>query len=500
MRHVAKVALVAAIVLLPALVQAQSIAGVVRDASGAVLPGVTVEATSPALIEKVRTTVTDDAGQFRLDNLVTGVYSVAYTLPGFATVKRDGVQMQTGVTVTLNAELRVGGVQETITVVGETPVVDVQTSLRTQRVLDNDIVAALPASRGYGNLLMTISGIQATGLSNTGVSPAMNFFTSRGGRSNEGTMQIDGMNVGSAFNGGGISSYGYDTGNAAELQVTVAGGLGEADRGGPQFNIVPKTGGNTFSGTYFGSLAGKWSMGSNIDDELRSYGILDPPEVIKSWDTSFALGGPIVRDKVWFYAVARTIGSYTSIAGFYDNANAGDASKWTYVADPNVQQRSADSKKIGGARVTAQVTQKNKVSAYFDYQKVCNGGAYTEGTDQCRGRGDDWVAVGAFGSWAPESSHIWDDREKISQVSWTSHRPTSSCSRPASPSTSATGAARRRRARWTRPRSSRCRSRASSTPRASPRASRWPTSSTTASRAWETTTSRTTCGARRRPT
>ena len=116
---------------------------------------------------------------------------------------------------------------------GETPVVDVQNSTRVQRVLSDEVIAALPASRGYGNLLATVSGIQANGIQNSGIDPDMIFFTSRGGRSNEGTVQIDGMNVGSAFNGGGVAGYGYDTANAQEVQVTVAGGLGEADRGGP---------------------------------------------------------------------------------------------------------------------------------------------------------------------------------------------------------------------------------------------------------------------------
>ena len=125
MRHVAKAALLAAVVLFPALAHAQSITGVVRDGSGGVLPGVTVEAASPSLIEKVRTVVTDGTGQFRLENLTPGAYTVTYTLPGFTTVKRDAVQVTTGVTVTLNADMRVGGVQETITVTGETPVVDV---------------------------------------------------------------------------------------------------------------------------------------------------------------------------------------------------------------------------------------------------------------------------------------------------------------------------------------------------------------------------------------
>ena len=138
-----------------------------------VLPGVTVEASSPALIEKVRTAVSDGAGQYRLENLTPGDYKVTYTLPGFTTFEREGVEVTTGVTVTINADMRLGGVQETITVTGETPVVDVQNSTRVQRVLSDEILAALPASRGYGNLLTTVSGIQANGTQNGGVNPTM---------------------------------------------------------------------------------------------------------------------------------------------------------------------------------------------------------------------------------------------------------------------------------------------------------------------------------------
>jgi Carboxypeptidase regulatory-like domain len=405
---------------LPSGAAAQVIAGIVRDASGGVLPGVTVEATSPALIEKVRSTVTDGTGQYRLENLAPGVYSVSYALPGFTTIVRESVQLQSGVVVTINTDLRVGGLQETITVTGETPVVDVQSSTRMQRVIDDEVVAALPASRGYGNLLQTVAGIQATGAANSGANPVMNFFTSRGGRSNEGTVQIDGMNVGSAFNGGGVSSYGYDTANSQEVQITVAGGLGETDRGGPQFNLVPKAGGNTFSGTVFGSTAGKWSQGDNLDDGLRAFGITEVPQIIKNWDTSFALGGPIMRDKVWFFGVLRTFGNHNDVAGVYANLNAANPAAWNYVKDDAVKERLAEDKKIAGVRLTSQITARNKVSAFWDYQKACQGGAFQKDGDQCRGRGDDWVAVGAFGSWSPEASHVWDDRERIQQYSWTS--------------------------------------------------------------------------------
>jgi hypothetical protein len=414
--------LLAAVVvaMVPALTSAQTIAGIVRDASGAVLPGVTVEASSPALIEKVRSAVTDGSGQYRLDSLVAGTYSVTYTLPGFSTVKRDAVEIQTGVTVTLNTELRVGGLQETITVVGETPVVDVQNSTRVQTVLSDEVLAALPASRGYGNLLTVSPGIQANGTASGGTNPGMIFFTSRGGRSNEGTVQIDGMNVGSAFNGGGVAGFGYDTVNAQEVQLTVAGGLGEADRGGPQFNIVPKTGGNTFTGTFFSNLAGTWSQSNNVDDELRSFGIPSPTKLIRNWDTSFSMGGPIKQDKVWFYGTVRTFGEYTDIAGRFGNANAGNAARWDYIADRGITSRTSSSRKIVAGRITTQLSERNKVSASYDKQFICSGSTYTTDGEGCRVRDSDWMAVYGFGVWSPESTMSQNGRDHVMQFSYTS--------------------------------------------------------------------------------
>jgi hypothetical protein len=422
MRYVTKAVLYVAIVVLPTLAHAQSLAGTVRDASGAVLPGVTVEAASPVLIEKTRAAVTDGSGQYRIENLLPGTYTITYTLPGFVTVRREGVEMSGAGVIAVNAEMRVGGIQETITVTGETPVVDVQSSTRRTTVLDDSIVSTIPASRGYGNLLATVPGISGTGLDvSSGVST--NFFTSRGGRGNEGTIQIDGMNVGSAFNGGGVAGFGYPTSGSSEIQVTVSGGLGEADRGGPQFNMIPRTGGNNFSGTYFLSTAGSWSQGSNLDDELRSFGIAESPELIKNWDTDFALGGPIVRDRLWFFGDVRSYGQYADVPGLYANRNAGNPAAWFYEPDTSLKARTANAKMIGAIRLTGQLTPKNKVGFYYDYQKNCSGSNYVADTDQCRSRGDDWVALGAiggFGSVSPESGNVWDDREKIVQASWTS--------------------------------------------------------------------------------
>src|SRR5215510_329532 len=416
---------VAGVAVLSSAAYAQTaLAGVVKDSSGAVLPGVTVEAASAVLLEKTRTAVTDGTGQYRIPDLPPGTYEITFTLTGFATVKREAVEVTGAGVVSINADLRVGTVAETITVTGETPVVDIQTSTKKQVVLSNAVVEAIPASRGYGNLLAAVPGIQATGLDvSSGVST--NFFTARGGRGNEGTIQIDGMNVGSAFNGGGVAGFGYPIGEASEIQVTIAGGLGEVDRGGPQFNLIPKTGGNTFSGTGFLSTAGKWSQGDNLTDELKSYGLTNVPALIKNWDTNFALGGPIVKDRLWFYNNVRSYGNHQEIPGLFGNLNAGNQSSWVYDKDASLPARGAAAKMIEAIRLTGQPTPRNKVGFYLDYQKVCNGSAYTKGATQCRDRGDDWVALGSvgagfFGALAPEAGNVWDNREKITQASWTS--------------------------------------------------------------------------------
>ncbi len=404
--------------LSPATLAAQSIAGIVRDTSGGVLPGVTVEAASPSLIERVRTAVSDGTGQYRITDLTPGVYRVTFTLAGFSVVQRESVEVSGAGVTTINADMRVGALEETIIVTGETPVVDVQTSTRRIAVLDKSIVEVLPASRGYGNFLAAIPGIQATGL-NSGVTPTTNFFTSRGGRGNEGTIQIDGMNVGSAFNGGGVAGFAYDPSSAEEIQITVAGGLGEVDRGGPAFNIIPKTGGNSFAGQYFGSTSGEWSQGDNLDDTLKSYGITEVPGIINNWDTSVSLGGPVFRDRLWFYGTARTYGTHQDVANAYGNLNMGNPNSWSYQRDDNLKQRSSNSKQIGAIRLTGQLTPKNKVGFYHDYNKACTGSALVQGGDQCRDRESNWIALGGSTT-APETGTVWDDREKIVQATWTS--------------------------------------------------------------------------------
>src|SRR5258706_7414782 len=188
MRFAAKyLAVLVLILLIPATVFAQaSLTGVVRDSSGGVLPGVTVEAASPALIEKVRSAVTDSSGLYRIVDLRPGTYTLTFSLPGFSTVKREGLELAGSITVTIPAEMRVGSLQESITVTGATPVVDVQ-SARTQTVLNADVIAALPATRASGSLLNAIPGLTGdnNGLAGT---PTMTFFSSHVGPGDRGAV------------------------------------------------------------------------------------------------------------------------------------------------------------------------------------------------------------------------------------------------------------------------------------------------------------------------
>ena len=275
---------------------------------------------------------------------------------------------------------------------GESPVVDVQTA-RQQMVIDGDIVRALrrreataTTSRPFRRFKPRASGAARRPSTTSSRRAAVGVP--------EGLIQLDGMNVGAPGNGGGVSGYLYDMSNSSEVQVAISGGLGEADRGGPAFNIIPKTGGNTFSGTGFTSYAGGWGQSSNIDDHLRSLGFGEQPALIKSYDANIAVGGPILRDRVWFYGNSRAIGTYQEQQNLYDNLNAGNPNAWTWARSDALSVRNSTSKTLNAVRLTWQATQKNKFGFYIDYTKNCSGGAYKEGGDQCRAPGDGWVASG----------------------------------------------------------------------------------------------------------
>src|SRR5216684_1415648 len=265
----------ALILLVPRLAAAQaSITGTVRDPSGAVLPGVTVEVSSPALIEKVRAGATDATGQYRIVDLRPGLYTITFSLAGFNTFKRDAIELSGSFTATINAELKVGAIEETVTVSAESPIVDTQ-SVRRQTVMSNDLINAIPAARAYAGLMMLVAGTttQAGGNLDIQVTPGMLVFGGAGGRNNEARLQVDGLNTGAAFNGAGVSSYVPDIGNAQEIATTTSGGLGEAEVGGPSFSIVPKTGGNSIKGSIYQSNVTKGMVGNNYTQDLIGRGL-----------------------------------------------------------------------------------------------------------------------------------------------------------------------------------------------------------------------------------
>src|SRR5512134_1726649 len=246
--------LLAGVIALPSTVHGQgavlaAVTGIIQDSSGAVLPGVTVEVSSPVLIERVRSAVTDSTGRYRLTNLPAGTYTLTAALTGFNTVRREDLELSGSFTATVNLSLQVGNLEETLTVTGEAPVVDVSSAQR-QQVINSEVMATIPASRSYEGLAALVPGIQlATNNQNVGgiQGPVPPYFTGHGGSSFEGRLRIDGMTTGGST--GGVSLMALDTSNAAEVTVTTTGGLADAENGGASINIVPRSGGNNLSGT-----------------------------------------------------------------------------------------------------------------------------------------------------------------------------------------------------------------------------------------------------------
>src|SRR5438874_5494080 len=295
------------LMLLPATAWAQAdtgnIAGVVRDTTGAVMPGVTVEATSPALIEKVRSATTDSQGLYRIVDLRPGTYTVVFTLTGFSTLRRNGIELTTGFTATVNADLRVGTIEETVTVTGASPVVDVQ-NVQQQITLSRAMLDALPTSRRPAQLVTLIVGANAGGTNFHdvgGVGSDRGFFGVHGQRPDDMTYNVAGMDS-RVFSGGGFQ---YNAHTFQEVVVETAAGSAEATTGGVQINIVPKDGGNRFSGSLSAEFTGPGLTSDNLTDDLRARGLTAAPSGRRYYDVGGGLGGPIKRDTLWFFVASR---------------------------------------------------------------------------------------------------------------------------------------------------------------------------------------------------
>jgi hypothetical protein len=363
--------------LLPATAFAQAaITGVVRDSSGGVLPGATVEAASPVLIEKVRSVVTDATGQYRIVDLRPGTYAVTFTLPGFATVRREGIELSGNFVATVNADLRVGQIEETVTVTGESPIVDVQ-STRTQNILDREVLALIPSSRSVGGIQAIIPGMSAEG-DNGGITGSMQGGAARihGGRPNDSRIYADGINMGWAGSSGGGGQM-PQVASAEEVVMTISGGLGEAETGGVVFNAVPREGSNTFSGQFNYSGSNDSLQGSNYSQSLKDQGLRAPFELLSVYDVSGMYGGRIQRDKLWFYTVYRQTGGRRTVPGMFWNRNAGNPNAWTVDLDTSKQAFNNNLERMGTIRLTWQATPRNKFN--FHWSEQYNDANYGEG-------------------------------------------------------------------------------------------------------------------------
>jgi hypothetical protein len=381
-----------------------TIAGVVKDASDAVLPGVVVEASSPALIEKVRSAVTDGRGQFTIVNLPPGSYSVSFNLTGFAPVNRQGIDVSIGFTANLNITLRVGGVSETVVVTSETPIVDLHSAAVTTAA-NARAFKELPTGGSWVNMAQLIPAVNSAFFGARDVGGLLGDQTGtqvsvHGGLPGDGVSMIDGMRIGNMYLASNLTNMSLSPLLYDEVNLSFSGQTGESGSNGLLMNAVPKSGGNTFRGSFL--VNGSWPalQGNNVTSRLSARGVQGVTNTLKKlYDINGAIGGPIKRDKVWFYYTSRYFTNEYYMAGSF------------YPVDPAARMRVEDLTRQAFAgtwtadnniRVTWAPTSKQKVSGWYAYQ-----------------RKDDphWLQQILFMS--PEAAQIVKWPTQLSTITWT---------------------------------------------------------------------------------
>lgn len=326
------------------------IAGVVKDTTGAVLPGVTVEASSDALIERVRSVTTDEAGQYRLENLRPGTYTLTFALAGFNTVRREGIELAASFTATINAEMRVGAVEETITVSGISPIVDVQQTQHSQ-TLTRELLDAIPATHNVNARAQLIPGIRLSA-PEVGGSRAMQqtYMSVHGGTATANIYQVDGMIINVLESNGQCQQYINDAMNQ-EVTYETAGASAETSGGGARINMIPREGGNRVSGDIYQSYSNGWQS-DNLTPRLTQLGLRSVNKIDKIYDFNVAVGGPLVRDNLWLFGTFRRWATNRPLANvFYKDGSVG--------IDDNYLMSTL-------ARITWQASPRNKLSAFMD--------------------------------------------------------------------------------------------------------------------------------------
>ena len=385
----------ACVLALPAAARAQSaIAGVVKDSSGAVLPGVTVEAASPALIEKTKVVVTDGAGAYKIIDLRPGMYTVTFTLAGFQTFKREGLELPSDFTANVDATMKVGALEESVTVSGASPVVDVQSNVKSQ-VLSRDVLDAVPNAHTIQSVGQLIPGVTLTSPDVAGSAQMQQTYFSVHGSGASGTsLLMDGMIINGLQGDGAIQTYMNDA-SAQEMVYRTGGGGGEQTTGGLQINVVPREGGNTFSGQFQVNYE-NWQS-NNLTDQLRSLGVTSVDKIGTYHDITAAEGGPIKKVRLWFFTTGRLSREDKPVANSTNSAKIGIENVLTdanasfdllqtcrseAAAGTCPQGTSPEVINSAMARLTLQVSQKNKLSAYLDRIHKDRASAMGSGDDQ----------------------------------------------------------------------------------------------------------------------
>ena len=344
---------VCALLLTAAAASAQSaIAGVVRDPSGAVLPGVTVEAASPALIEGSRTAVSDNAGSYRIENLRPGEYIVTFSLTGFRGVRREGIMLPTSFTAQVNAELSLGQLQESVTVTGESPLVDVRGSV-SQSVMSREKLDTIPTGRDPFAVGQLIAGV-TTSTPDVGGTQVMQQPTLQvhGSSNNDNVFMVDGVQIQHIGFGGNQTGFYFNDGLMEEISYQTSSLPAEAPVGGVQINMIPHDGGNVFHGTVFATGAGSGLQSDNLSQDLVDLGFKVQNRIRNVYDVNLTLGGPIRKDRLWFFTTLRRWSSNNYLGKTFTSTG----------------EQAIDDQRITDAtlRLTVQPSKRNKISLHYD--------------------------------------------------------------------------------------------------------------------------------------
>ena len=357
------------------------IRGVVRDISGAVLADVTVEVSSSALIEKVRSSATDHSGSYAITGLRPGTYTVVFSRTGFARTVVDDIGITGTVVRTANATMTLGNVTDAIVVTNEPRLIEIDGTVH-QRVFVQDVIDRLPISRSFYSLPVLIPAVNSStrDVGNASGNVFNTTETAHGGRGEDQRVVVGGLGVGTTSNPG-VSNFAPNPEAASEIVIEIGASSAETQSGGVIMNYVPRNGGNTFHGSAFLTAAGARMQSRNLTPDLVTLGAGPLADTLeKTWEVNPGLGGPFVRDRLWLYGSARRMVVQTRTNQFY-NQHAFQPDVWAYVADPNRPARSKDGQWSDyQARVTWQITGRNTFAWTFDSQTKCECPAFVSST------------------------------------------------------------------------------------------------------------------------